>query len=323
MLRLSLLALVLATPALAQDFPVTLVHEMGETTIAARPERVVSIGMHEQDMLYALGIAPVGVHEWWGEQPHATWPWAEDERAALGATPEVLTGWEINIEWVAAQEPDLIVATYYSDLTADEYAMLSAIAPVITAPPGYDAWGQPWQEEMRLIGRATGTAARAEEIVTGIEAQFAAVRAEYPQLAGASAAVVYFFDGQPLTYHTGDVSHRFLAQLGLVVPPDFDAMADESGTITLSVEDLSPIDLDVVMFPEEPVADGPLSQVPTYGALRLAAEGRAVNLGGGDLSAAFAFQTPLALGWLLEVLPPMLAQAADGDPATPVTLPDL
>src|SRR5262245_33379427 len=114
------------TPATAQDFPVTIEHEFGSTTIPAEPTRIVSVGMHEQDFLYALGLAPVGVHEWWGDYPYATWPWAEDARVAANATPEVLKGFEVNVEWVAAQRPDLIVATYYGDLDEKTYQLLSA-----------------------------------------------------------------------------------------------------------------------------------------------------------------------------------------------------
>src|SRR5262245_49722743 len=96
------LAALMAAAAQAQDFPVSIEHEFGTTTIAAKPERVVSVGMHEQDFLYALGVAPVGVHEWWGDYPYATWPWAEAARVAAGAEPQVLKGFEINVEWVAA-----------------------------------------------------------------------------------------------------------------------------------------------------------------------------------------------------------------------------
>src|SRR3569623_1864456 len=95
-----------ADVAVAADFPVTVTHEFGDTVIAKKPERIVSIGVHEQDFLYALGIAPVGVHEWFGDYPYATWPWAEAARKAVNATPEVHKGFDINIEWVAAQKPD-------------------------------------------------------------------------------------------------------------------------------------------------------------------------------------------------------------------------
>src|SRR5262245_11316711 len=84
--------------ALAADFPVMVTHEFGDTIIASKPERVVSVGVHEQDFLYALGVAPVGVHEWFGDYPYATWPWAEEARKAVNATPAVLKGFDINIE---------------------------------------------------------------------------------------------------------------------------------------------------------------------------------------------------------------------------------
>ena len=57
-------------------FPVTIEHKYGETTIEAPPERVVSVGFADQDLLLALGIVPVAIRDWYGDQPFATWPWA-------------------------------------------------------------------------------------------------------------------------------------------------------------------------------------------------------------------------------------------------------
>jgi iron complex transport system substrate-binding protein len=55
---------------------VTIKHKYGSTTIPNEPERVVSIGYNDQDAILALGAVPVGVREWFGEKPDATWAWA-------------------------------------------------------------------------------------------------------------------------------------------------------------------------------------------------------------------------------------------------------
>ena len=92
------------TAPAGDTFPVTVEHALGTTTIEAEPTRVVTVGVTEQDFVLAVGVIPVGVTEWYGEQPYATWPWAQDE---LGdAKPEVLTTEDgLDYERIAALEP--------------------------------------------------------------------------------------------------------------------------------------------------------------------------------------------------------------------------
>lgn len=52
---------------------------------------------------------------------------------------------ELDIERIAALEPDLISGVY-SGITEDEYVRLSEIAPTITQTGGYVDFGMPWQE---------------------------------------------------------------------------------------------------------------------------------------------------------------------------------
>ena len=310
--------LLFTAPVWAQDFPVTIVHENGETVIPAKPGRIVSLGVHEQDFLYALGIAPVGVHEWFDGYPYATGPWAEAARVAVGAEPEVLLTWEINVEWVASLRPDLIVVSYYGDLDDATYGLLRQIAPVVTAPPGYPAWGAPWQDELRLLGKATGTSGKAEQIIADLEKKTAAVREAYPQFAGKTSATGYYDAGVVRTFNSADTAHRFLQSLGFVIPAAYDEQAAERGHLDISLENLDLIELDTFIWPEG--LQG-LEQNSVYQATRLAREGRSVSLGGGTLSAALSFQTPLALGYLLDTLPPMLDATLDGEPATNVAAP--
>ena len=57
--------------------PVTITHVFGETTVPERPKRVVSAGFTGQDDLLALGVVPIAVTNWFGDQPFAVWPWAQ------------------------------------------------------------------------------------------------------------------------------------------------------------------------------------------------------------------------------------------------------
>ena len=79
-----------STPAAGEPtFPQTVEHQFGTTTVEKKPERIVVVGLTEQDIVLQLGYKPVATTEWYGEQPYAVWPWAQE---ALGdAKPEVLS----------------------------------------------------------------------------------------------------------------------------------------------------------------------------------------------------------------------------------------
>jgi iron complex transport system substrate-binding protein len=328
-LLLGLLGLLLAVnTARAQDFPVTIEHALGSTTVPEAPRRVVSIGYVEQDFLYALGIAPVGVRNWWGEHPYATWPWAQAAREAVGATPEVMPGDEINLEWVLNQNPDLIIAVYL-DLDEPTYAALSKIAPVIANPKGYPLWGAPWQVELQVIDRATsGSTAKADAIIAGIDAKVADIRAKYPELEGKTGTNVYYnaSEGNFIAWGPEDTASRFITGFGLVFPTELAAMGDRDNRIRISPENLALLDLDLIVWPIDSPGDlikETVEAMPLYQNLRLAKEGRSIWLddGHGTFSGALSFQSPLSIGYLLDTMPPMLAAAADGDPATLVEVP--
>jgi ABC-type Fe3+-hydroxamate transport system substrate-binding protein len=57
-------------------YPITVEHRNGTTRIPAPPQRVVTVGYSDQDPVLALGVRPVGVTDWYGDHPFATWPWA-------------------------------------------------------------------------------------------------------------------------------------------------------------------------------------------------------------------------------------------------------
>lgn len=112
-------------------FPVTIDHKFGSTTIEAEPTRVVSVGFNEHDVLLALGVVPVGLRDWYRDQPNGVWPWAQDELG--GAEPEVLSSNSLTYEQIAALNPDLIVGVW-SGMTDEEYELLSKLAPTVAQP---------------------------------------------------------------------------------------------------------------------------------------------------------------------------------------------
>src|SRR6218665_1870497 len=242
------LSLLLSVPAWAAGFPVTIENAFGTTTVPAKPLRVVSIGYVEQDFLYALGVAPVGVREWFGGKPYATWEWAKAARAALDAKPEVFQGDSINLEWVLAQNPDLIVGTFV-EMDQAGYDALSKIAPVVALPKGYDAWGAPWRVELRDIDLATsGDTTRSDKITADIDAKFAAVKAEHPEFAGKVGTEIYYSEGNFTLFDERDPTSRFLIDLGLTFPPEFSGKGGDGNMISVSAENLRSLDFDVAVW---------------------------------------------------------------------------
>ena len=309
MLARALSALLLALSAShALADPVTLRHSYGETVVdPEKVQRVVSVGYREQDFLYALGVAPVGVHEWFGDKPFATWPWADAARQEAGAEPEVQKGFEIDVEWVWSLEPDLIVATF-APMDRATYEQLSQIAPVVARPEGFPDWGAPWEEELRLIARATGREEKAEAIITKLDDKLSAAAAAHPEFAGKTATMAYFTEGQLVGYRSTDGANRLLSKLGFVIPEVYDEMATAGGNFTISTERLDLFDLDAVLWLVEPPSRAVLEALPTWPATRMAREGRAI-WADPELVGAMSFQTPLSIEWGLDRLLPSLSKA--------------
>jgi iron complex transport system substrate-binding protein len=319
----------LAAPVAAQSFPVTIDHALGETTIPARPQRVVALGYVDHDYLYSLGVAPVAVREWWGEYPFATWPWAEEARAAIGAEPEVLPADEINLELVLSANPDLILVVY-EGIDQALYDKLSQIAPTVANVKDFPLWGAPWQENLRIIDRATsGSTDKAEAIITDIDAQIAAARAAYPILEGKTGTNAYYSPERGFTlWGPTDTASRLLLSFGLVYPANIEHLQDEDARIIISAENMRLLDADVIVWPiDDPAAnvEGQVKALPLYSNIRLGEEERSVWLddGHGVFSGALSFQSPLSIPYLIKILPPMMAAAVDGDLATVPTVPAL
>jgi iron complex transport system substrate-binding protein len=306
-----------ASEAPSDAFPVTVEHALGSTTIEAEPTRVVTVGVTEQDFVMAVGVVPVGVTEWYGEQPYATWPWAQDE---LGdAQPEVLTAVDsLDYESIAALEPDLIVGTN-AGLDEESFGLLSDIAPTIAQPKDAPLYFSRWDEQARLIGQALGRSTEMEAVITDIEEQFAAAAAAHPEFEGVQVAFLQnrIYEGNAIAYQDG-LSTEFLTDLGFVVPPVLADFENDGGQAYIPLEQLSVLDdADVLLWATEAPEDRTaLEAEPLYMALEEVRDGKLVFTDGVTAGAIY-FTSPLSLPYVLEQLVPAMASTIAGEgPAT-------
>lgn len=301
----------------AAGFPKTIEHKHGSTEIPAPPERVVSAGFTEQDILLALGVTPVGTREFTGGYDYRERPWAQE--ALGGEEIETVGAEELNFERVAERRPDLIVGLN-SGMTEREYETLSRIAPTIAQSDEFIDFGVPWQEQTRAIGEALGRSEQARELVADVEEQFAAAREDNPELEGKTAVLGYGSRGGSFgAYASQDFRVRFFADLGLETPTRVDELAGEEFFVDFSEEQIGLLEADLlVMFAaEEEVMDNPL-----YRRLDAVREGRVIYLDLEDqLAGALGFGSPLSLPFAIDGFVPRIVDAVDGDRATEVEEP--
>jgi len=296
-------------------FPVTISHKYGDTTVESAPQRVVCVGLTDQDALLALGIVPLGVTYWFGdEDEQGIYPWARD---ALGDAdvPELLRDTNgVQVEKIAALAPDLIVAQY-TGLTEQDYDTLSKLAPVVAQSGDFPDYGMPWQDSSRVIAQAVGRTDDMEAIITDVEGQIAQAAKDNPDFAGQTAAIVSSYEGL-FVYGTTDPRVVLLSELGF----DIDPLVTESDSpefgLSVSAERTSDLDSTGVVVFYDREADQQVASL--FEQTTAYQDGRYLDFTDedGDYYTALGFVTPLSIPYVLERYVPQLAAAADGDPST-------
>ncbi|MFH8405939.1 ABC transporter substrate-binding protein [Streptomyces sp. NPDC018019] len=125
----------MGTDAAPGQFPRTVRHAMGRTTLKAAPKRVVVLDVGELDNVVSLGVKPVGYAPAEGDGGIPDYL-----RKAAGDPKSVGTVNSLNLEAINQLKPDLILG---SKLRAEkQYQNLAKIAPtVFSIRPGF-TWKQ-------------------------------------------------------------------------------------------------------------------------------------------------------------------------------------
>jgi len=288
-------------------FPYTLSHAFGTSVIDEAPERVAVVTDVDLDIALALGVEPVIYPGYelgaWQEE-------AFEERGLDLDSYDPADG--IDFEAIAAAEPDAILATSGWSLDED-YAKLSAIAPVIayTAEDGLDA--MTWADRTALAGCALGLEDEADAAIADVRDAFAQAAEANPQFAGKTITYAVIHPDQITysSYEGSDVS--FFTDLGFTLP----AIASEftSDTSGLSKENVDKLEADVLVigYPfgdEGLLTRDELESDPLFQSLDVVKRG-AYGVIGDDLASPIAYPSPLGLPWALEQVLPVLAAATD------------
>jgi iron complex transport system substrate-binding protein len=294
-------------PADGPPSAVTVKHRFGETKIAAPPKRVVSAGFTDQDDLLAVGVVPIAVTNWWGEQPYAVWPWAQPK---LGPAQPTVLSLDNGLEFdkIAALKPDLIVATN-AGVDQDSYNRLSSIAPTIPQTDDQPFF-EPWKVQATTIGQAVFQADQMKSLISDVDNKFAEV----------ANANTRFKDKRALllrgSFHRDNVVATlgwrtdFLTQMGFVIPEEIKQFGVDGNRAFIprdkAVNALGVADV-LIWTTESDDEQARLVADPTFAQLRSTALKSNVFTGK-DLAGAIAFSSLLSLPVVGTQLPPMLAK---------------
>lgn len=236
------------------EFPLTIEHALGETTIDEAPVRVATWGWGSTEAAIAAGVYPVAVAEQtWTVGEGNLLPWVEEAYDEAGIDkPTVLTdaesGASVPYEEFAAAEPDVIIATY-SGITQEQYDLLSEIAPTVAYPE--TAWQTPWDQIITSTADALGRSAAGEAKVEEINTYLAEQAEAHPEFKGKTVAAIVDSpeEGLVYVYRAGDPRAGFLEGLGFETAPAVEELAPEDGEFfyTLSYEELDKLDSDLVV----------------------------------------------------------------------------
>ncbi|MCV7097933.1 ABC transporter substrate-binding protein [Mycobacterium kubicae] len=294
-------------PGTAGGDAVTVNHLFGQTVIKQPPKRVVSAGYTEQDDLLAVGVVPIAVTNWFGDQPFAVWPWAQPK---LGSAQPVVLNLDngIPVEQIGGLKPDLIVAIN-AGLDADTYQKLSAIAPTLAQSEG-DAFFEPWKDQATAIGTAVFQADQMKSLIGAVDQRFTDIAAKNQQWKGKKALLLQGRLWQGSVIATpGGWRTDFLNQMGLIIADSIKPFV-ASNRAVIPREQIKPVldSADVVIWTtESPEEQHALLADPEVAGAQATVQNRHIFTSK-DLAGAIAFSSPLSYPVVADQLPPLIGK---------------
>ncbi|HWU18957.1 MAG TPA: iron-siderophore ABC transporter substrate-binding protein [Devosia sp.] len=208
--------LALAPGAMARE----ITHAMGTTEVPDSPQRVVILTNEGTEALLAVGIKPVGaVRSWVGE------PWYDHIAADMADVTVVGEESAVNLEAIAALEPDLIIGNKMRQEKI--YDQLSAIAPTVMS----ERLRGDWKVNMALYTEAAGKGEEGKAALAAYDGRIAKIAAEAGPLLEEKVSLVRFMSGMTRIYYKDTFAGLILSEIGFKRPASQDKpeFADDVG----------------------------------------------------------------------------------------------
>lgn len=190
-----------------EDTSYTVEHAMGTETLEKKPEKVVILTNEGTEALLALGVTPVGaVQSWTGD------PWYEHIADQMKDVEVVGLESQVNVEAIAALQPDLIIG---NKMRHEEiYEQLKAIAPTVFA----ETLRGDWQENFQLYAKAVNKVEKGQEVLENYNNHVAELKEKLGDKTSMEISMVRFMAGDVRIYHKDTFSGVIFEQLGFARP---------------------------------------------------------------------------------------------------------
>jgi iron complex transport system substrate-binding protein len=226
--------------AAAAAFPVTVTATNGAVTIKSRPARIVSLDPTSTEDLYAIGAGPQVVAV------------DQDSNYPAGVPKTGLSGLTPNIEAIAKYNPSLVVASQNSGGLVSGMAKLGIPVLIEPAVATLDAA----YAQIQQVGTATGHAAQAATVVTGMKQQIAA---DVAKAGTAHKGAPYYWELSASPFYSA-ASSTFIGQVvglfGLKNIADAVSKPADGGYPELSQEYIVTAKPQIIFLADNEAADG-------------------------------------------------------------------
>ena len=152
----------MGTTTVDGEFPRTVKHFRGETTIKSAPSKVVILSTGQLDGVLSLGIVPVGAATAGDADLVPTYLKTKfsDKSAELDKIAKVGKCTDPDVETIANLKPDLILMNN-TNKKDELYESLAKIAPTVVT----EGTGVNWKQDVLLLAAALGTTEKAEKLM--------------------------------------------------------------------------------------------------------------------------------------------------------------